>query len=728
VRSTDFQQAPYFTQEELLDIDQDYQTMLLQEASADAINALRIPAVETNLVELPDAATRANKFLVFNGNGDVGLSEGSGNNPTTYYAGTKSAGNALAATLPNGATVIVDRDETAGGVQTRRVVTSGVLGSPVNELDAGQVEFTQAESAFVPSILARSIRDVCYDRISVKDFGAIGDGSLHPLSERFASLIAAQVFYPFAASLTEQIDHHAIQTAIYYAHNNHTGRHPTVHVPCGRYWVAKIQFYVHVRLEGEGEGTAHSAAGLSHGWQSELMQVAGTNDHMFVFDVNSSSDPAKQDKPSPGAGKYGISDVSITKLSLRGVWTGPGDVTTTQGSAIFLDDAYFIQGCDISRLQIANFAGSCIEGNELPLPGIIKNVWGRQIGGSILKFTATSRITHMLDFDQIQGDFVVGPLIDIDGSPHVAGGGSFAGCTFRFANIKHEIDSSATSTTAYSPNTIRLRDLDRASVLLENVNPQTSNPLGGGAPVSNAVVQLVGTKTPYINVISSRMGSSNATADYLVDDQVNGITITKKVRNSRYLAPIYDILVGHQDSSVIEEVRVQNDDTAALDAHPRFRRRASGKFEWGSGSATPDVSLERTGANRLALDDAFQARKLLARGQTALVDGDFTLAAGWGSTATVSADANSTDQRFRVTVTANGAGLAANPNLTLIFKDTTVPWAVAPVAVAGMATASTGAIAHITTGSRSGVSTFVLTYRGTPVAGQTYIIDCVIMG
>lgn len=140
VRSTDFQQAPYFTQEELLDIDQDYQTMLLQEASADAINALRIPAVETNLVELPDAATRANKFLVFNGNGDVGLSEGSGNNPTTYYAATKSAGDTLASSLPDGATVIVTADESQGGVRVRYTVASAALTSPVKD-DAENVGY-----------------------------------------------------------------------------------------------------------------------------------------------------------------------------------------------------------------------------------------------------------------------------------------------------------------------------------------------------------------------------------------------------------------------------------------------------------------------------------------------------------------------------------------------------------------------------------------------------------
>jgi hypothetical protein len=43
---------------------------------------------------------------------------------------------------------------------------------------------------------------------------AIADGSPHPLSERFATLAAAQAVFPRATALTEQIDHHAIQWAL----------------------------------------------------------------------------------------------------------------------------------------------------------------------------------------------------------------------------------------------------------------------------------------------------------------------------------------------------------------------------------------------------------------------------------------------------------------------------------------------------------------------------------
>lgn len=50
--------------------------------------------------------------------------------------------------------------------------------------------------------------------VSVKDFGAIGDGNLHPLSSVYATLAAAQAVYPFATSLTQQIDCCAFQAAM----------------------------------------------------------------------------------------------------------------------------------------------------------------------------------------------------------------------------------------------------------------------------------------------------------------------------------------------------------------------------------------------------------------------------------------------------------------------------------------------------------------------------------
>ena len=49
---------------------------------------------------------------------------------------------------------------------------------------------------------------------NIKDYGAIGDGVLHPLSEFYGSLDAARVDFPFAQSLSMSIDVAAMQKAI----------------------------------------------------------------------------------------------------------------------------------------------------------------------------------------------------------------------------------------------------------------------------------------------------------------------------------------------------------------------------------------------------------------------------------------------------------------------------------------------------------------------------------
>src|SRR5207249_669662 len=49
---------------------------------------------------------------------------------------------------------------------------------------------------------------------NIKSYGAIGDGSSHPLSTRYATLAAAQADYPVATALTNEIDWCATQTAV----------------------------------------------------------------------------------------------------------------------------------------------------------------------------------------------------------------------------------------------------------------------------------------------------------------------------------------------------------------------------------------------------------------------------------------------------------------------------------------------------------------------------------
>jgi len=61
---------------------------------------------------------------------------------------------------------------------------------------------------------ARKLADRAADWLNPLDFGAIGDGTSHPLSSKYASLAAAQAVCPEATSLTQEIDWCAMQAAI----------------------------------------------------------------------------------------------------------------------------------------------------------------------------------------------------------------------------------------------------------------------------------------------------------------------------------------------------------------------------------------------------------------------------------------------------------------------------------------------------------------------------------
>lgn len=62
--------------------------------------------------------------------------------------------------------------------------------------------------------VARTQHDKNTDYVTPEDFGAIGDGTSHPLSEKFSTIAAAQAVYPFVTALTQTIDWAAIQSVI----------------------------------------------------------------------------------------------------------------------------------------------------------------------------------------------------------------------------------------------------------------------------------------------------------------------------------------------------------------------------------------------------------------------------------------------------------------------------------------------------------------------------------
>jgi len=96
---------------------------------------------------------------------------------------------------------------TALDVQLRADLAASSGSSIVGHMPSGTgsvattvaVELTRIQGA------VRNVKDAPYL--------AIGDGASHPLSERFATLAAAQAVYPLATALTQEIDWAALQTA-----------------------------------------------------------------------------------------------------------------------------------------------------------------------------------------------------------------------------------------------------------------------------------------------------------------------------------------------------------------------------------------------------------------------------------------------------------------------------------------------------------------------------------
>jgi hypothetical protein len=91
--------------------------------------------------------------------------------------------------------------------------TKGVVELYNKNVEAGAGENGWTDQ-FVALSNGRTQADKNSDFVSVKDYGAIGDGTLHPLSERYNTLADAQKKYPHARSLNDSIDWAALQQAV----------------------------------------------------------------------------------------------------------------------------------------------------------------------------------------------------------------------------------------------------------------------------------------------------------------------------------------------------------------------------------------------------------------------------------------------------------------------------------------------------------------------------------
>lgn len=130
----------------------------------------------------------------------------------------------------------------------------------------------------------------------------------------------------------------------------------------------------------------------------------------------------------------------------------------------------------------------------------------------------------------------------------------------------------------------------------------------------------------------------------------------------------------------------------------------------------------RTSPSVRSDDPIFQGRRISGRsrlgGGAAPVAGDFALSAGFGTTASVAVTAGSTESQGEIVVTSAGTGQGANPTITYTFPGGA--YSAAPEAYARRAGGSQATVAvDAATASTTAV---VITFRGTPVAAETYTI------
>jgi hypothetical protein len=108
------------------------------------------------------------------------------------------------------------------------------------------------------------------------DYGAIGDGTPHPLSTRYGTLAAAQAVYPKATALTQEIDGAAIQKASDAATASGFGGL----IPITRIYTFNQQItflkLVNVRGNGSGDATSNSSAFKATGAGAQLQWGDGT--------------------------------------------------------------------------------------------------------------------------------------------------------------------------------------------------------------------------------------------------------------------------------------------------------------------------------------------------------------------------------------------------------------------------------------------------------------------
>lgn len=326
--------------------------------------------------------------------------------------------------------------------------------------------------------VARTIHDKVSDAVSIYDFGATWDGGIHPLSEKFSTLTAAQMVYPFVTSLDQSTDYAAIQAAC--------DSKKTVLIPKGTGFVnSTIIFNNSVRIVGENTDGINRA--------QSFISVDG-NISLFALAQGSSSGGAK-----------------MIQLFIDGLYIfyNPGDtptVTTGNSGKIafnFYSTEAGTTGLEMSEIKNCTVHGAwrCFSDTTGTYLTKLQNVWARNCHDGFIKALGTTILMETCYASGCVSPYQFGSVMSVtmlncamDQSAISVSGGSYGSAGLHFINshsvniLGMDVEGNIVSTDG---------GVDSSLIHFENTNGKISgltawqNQLKTVAPAASGVVSFI---------------------------------------------------------------------------------------------------------------------------------------------------------------------------------------------------------------------------------------------
>lgn len=326
--------------------------------------------------------------------------------------------------------------------------------------------------------VARTIHDKVSDAVSIYDFGATWDGDIHPLSEKFSTLTAAQMVYPFVTSLDQSTDYAAIQAAC--------DSKKTVLIPKGTGFVnSTIIFNNSVRIVGENTDGINRA--------QSFISVDG-NISLFALAQGSSSGGAK-----------------MIQLFIDGLYIfyNPGDTpTVTKGNSgkiafNFYSTEAGTTGLEMSEIKNCTVHGAwrCFSDTTGTYLTKLQNVWARNCHDGFIKALGTTILMETCYASGCVSPYQFGSVMSVtmlncamDQSAISVSGGSYGSAGLHFINshsvniLGMDVEGNIVSTDGGA---------DSSLIHFENTNGKISgltawkNKLKTVAPAAMGVVSFI---------------------------------------------------------------------------------------------------------------------------------------------------------------------------------------------------------------------------------------------